>query len=272
MNDHPETGYAFDRETEIVPAGEGRWNAHVVSSYNIGGNPNGGYLASIGMRALQTLGPHGDPLTVTVHFLRPGTGDADAQVEAQLIRTGRSITTGRASLVQGGKQRIEMLAGLGDLSASSAIDHALDVPPPPDMPGPDECEPRSGAEQGVDLPVLDRLETRIHPGQVKGGQAGKATVSGWIRFADGREPDALAALLMADAFPPPVFGLLGVIGWVPTIELTVHIRRRPAPGWILGQFETSDLHDGRMVENGKLWDSQGHLVAQSRQLSMLLSE
>ena len=263
--------FAFDSETAVAPAGGGVWAAHVLDSYNIGGNPNGGYLSAIAMRALQTLGPHTDPLTVTAHFLRPGTSGADARVEAELIRTGRTITTARASLHQEGKQRIEMLAGLGDLSAPSAVDQALDVAPPSNMPGPDECVARSGAEQGVDLPLLDRLETRIHPDQVKGAQAGRATVSGWIRFADGRAPDSLAAVLMADAFPPPIFGLLGVIGWVPTIELTVHVRRRPEPGWMLGQFETSDLRDGRMVENGKLWDAEGNLVAQSRQLSLLLN-
>ena len=94
-------------------------------------------------------------------------------------------------------------------------------------------------------------------------------MSGWIRFRDGRAPDTLAALLFADAFPPSVFGLLGMVGWVPTVELTVHVRRRPAPGWMLGQFRTHDLSDGRMIEDGALWDSQGQLVVQSRQLGLV---
>ena len=92
---------------------------------------------------------------------------------------------------------------------------------------------------------------------------------GWIGFTDGRAPDALACVLMADAFPPAVFGLLGMVGWVPTIELTVHLRRRPAPGWLLGRFESRDLSDGRMIEDGALWDSSGQLVVQSRQLALV---
>jgi acyl-CoA thioesterase len=56
---------------------------------------------------------------------------------------------------------------------------------------------------------------------------------------------------------------------VPTIELTVHVRRRPAPGWMLGQFRTLDLIDGRLIEDGVLWDSAGNLVAQSRQLALV---
>ncbi|MFN5883661.1 MAG: thioesterase family protein, partial [Burkholderiales bacterium] len=70
-------------------------------------------------------------------------------------------------------------------------------------------------------------------------------------------------------FPPSVFGLLGAVGWVPTVELTVHVRRRPAPGWMLGQFRTLDLSDGRMIEDGWVWDSQGQLVVQSRQLALV---
>ena len=39
---------------------------------------------------------------------------------------------------------------------------------------------------------------------------------------------------------------------------------------MLGRFVTEDLYDGRMVEDGWLWDSAGTLVARSRQLAMLL--
>jgi acyl-CoA thioesterase len=52
----------------------------------------------------------------------------------------------------------------------------------------------------------------------------------------------------------------------------VNVRRRPAPGWIQAQFQTRDMADGRMIEDGLLWDSQGHLIAQSRQLALLLKK
>jgi acyl-CoA thioesterase len=56
---------------------------------------------------------------------------------------------------------------------------------------------------------------------------------------------------------------------VPTVALTVQVRRRPAPGWMLGRFWSQDLRDGRVIEDGALWDAQGHLVAQSRQLALV---
>ncbi len=261
---------AFDADTAVRPTGEGRWAARLDEAWNIGENPNGGYLVAIVLRALRSLGPHPDPLSVTTHFLRPGTSGADAEVEGEVVRAGRSLTTVRGRLCQDGRQRLEVLAAFGDLDAAAPVDADLTVPAPP-MPPPGECLTRSGDEQGVELPILQRLETLIHPEQALGGQAGRAEISGWIRLADGQPPDPLTAVLCCDAFPPSLFGLLGVIGWVPTIELTVHVRRRPSPGWLLGRFTTSDVRGGLMVEDGALWDEGGRLVARSRQLGLLLA-
>ena len=104
------------------------------------------------------------------------------------------------------------------------------------------------------------------------GSTNVAKVAGWIRFLDGREPDTGSLPLFTDTFPPSTFSLLGVVGWVPTIELTVHVRCRPAPGWIQAEFSTEDLQQGRMIESGRLWDSTGQLVAQSRQIGLVMQQ
>lgn len=258
---------AFDLETRLEPEADGRYRGVVHPAWNIGQNPNGGYLLSLAMAALREAAPaHADPLSVTVHYQRPGLPGQPCTVDTRILRTGRSLTTAAATLSQEGGARLEVLAALGDLHADAS--HRLTVPMP-EVPPPEACVGRSGGEQGVDLPILDRLDIRLHPDEARAGAAGRAQVTGWIRFHDGREPDALATLLFVDAFPPSVFGLLGMVGWVPTIELTVHVRRRPAPGWMLGRFRTHDMVDGRIIEDGWLWDANGELVAQSRQLALV---
>lgn len=259
----------FDDDIRVSPAGEGRWAGRVDPGYNIGSNPNGGYLLAIAVAAMRAATPaHPDPLSVTAHYLRPGLPDADCIADVEVPRAGRSLSAVRATLAQRDGPRLELLAAMGELGESA--DATLE-PPPPAMPSPDDCVPRSPGEQGVALPILDRLDVRLHPEEARAGSAGRAQVTGWIRFRDGREPDPLAALLFADAFPPAVFGLLGTVGWVPTVELTVQLRRRPAPGWMLAQFRTVDLVDARLIEDGLLWDARGRLVAQSRQLALLRS-
>lgn len=261
-------GYAFDNETAVRRVETDLWTAHVSDQWSIGANPNGGYLAAIVLRAMQQLGPHSSPISVTSHFLRPGTGNAQALVRTELLRSGRSVTTARGTLEQGGKSRVEVIAAFGHLSASPEGDE-IDIACPEIAP-PEECVPRDGAKQGVELPLMNRIEMLLPPGTEVGG-SGRAESIGWIRLSDGREPDPLVAMLFTDAFPPSIFGKLGLVGWVPTIEMTIHIRRRPAPGWMLGQFRTTDLSDKRLVEDGLLWDSEGRLVAQIRQIGMLLT-
>ena len=72
-------------------------------------------------------------------------------------------------------------------------------------------------------------------------------------------------------FRRPFSPRLGPIGWVPTLELTVHVRRRPAPGWLACQVWTDDVHNGKLIESVRLWDSTGQLVAQGRQLGYLIT-
>ncbi len=264
-------GYRFDDETATSALGHGRWGADLSDRWNIGEYPNGGYLLATALRAVSQVSPHPDPVSVTAHFLRPGTGGAPADITASVLRTGRSLTTARAGLDQDGTGRLEVLTAFGDLGTSSGDGHEI-TEPPPDIPPPEACREREGLEQGVELHIQSRLETRIPGPMSTAGEAGIAEMAGWIRFSDGRQPDSLAAVLFADAFPPSIFGLLGRVGWVPTVELTVHVRRRPAEGWVCGRFVTDDLLDGRMIETGTLWDSTGTLFARSRQLAMLLPE
>ena len=270
----------FDDDTQVsalgpLPARAGESTAfagQVQPAWNIGANPNGGYLLALAARALQQCVPQQpDPLSITVHYLRPGLAGQPCRIETELLRSGRTASTLRATLVQDGSARLEVLAAMGDLGEPAAAPPPQITRPMPDMPSPEACRMRSAPAQGVTLPILDRLDIRLHPDEAAPGAAGAARVSGWIRCTDQRPPDALACLLMADAFPPAVFGLLGMVGWVPTLELTVHLRRRPVPGWLLGQFWSHDLSDGRVIEDGALWDASGQLVLQSRQLALVRS-
>ena len=91
--------------------------------------------------------------------------------------------------------------------------------------------------------------------------------SSGCRFRDGREPDPLALAALVDAAAPAVLDL-GVRGSA-TLELTVHVRRRPAPGWLACRSTTRHVIGGYHEEDFEIWDSEGRLVAQSRQFALL---
>lgn len=43
----------------------------------------------------------------------------------------------------------------------------------------------------------------------------------------------------------------------------------PAPGWLAWVFTTRFVTDGVIEEDGEIWDWEGHLVAQGRQLALV---
>lgn len=223
--------------------------------------PNGGYALAIAIAGMQREATsHADPLTVTAHYLRP-TEPGPATVHTDVLKVGRSYTTISARLVQADKQRLQVLGTFGALSDEPAL-HARGAPPDID----DSARPTPD----IGHSIIQRFDTEITADSVawSRGQRGPGLLHGRVRFRDGRPPDVPSLPLFADALVPPVFNVIGP-GWVPTIELTVHIRARPVPGWLTCQFQTRFIASGLLEEDGELWDADGNLVAMSRQLAAL---
>ena len=59
---------------------------------------------------------------------------------------------------------------------------------------------------------------------------------------------------------------------MPTLDLTVHLRAPlPRPSdWVLGSFWTRRVRDGFFEEDGELFSRDGELLAQSRQLAIMV--
>ena len=97
--------------------------------------------------------------------------------------------------------------------------------------------------------------------------SGRPASEFWMRFADGREADLLSLPLLVDSTAPSV---LELGAGSTTIQLTVHLRAHPAPGWLACRATTRFVSNGYHEEDFEVWDSAGTLVAQSRQLALIL--
>jgi acyl-CoA thioesterase len=263
--------FEFDVDTAITgdPTVPGRFLGAMTSRWNIGDKPNGGYVLAIAARAMANALPdHPHPFTLTAHYLRPSE-PGPFVVDVDVVRTGRKLATATASLTQAGKEKIRVLATYGNHADS--VGATVTAASPPELPNQSECVARVLAERDVMSEIAHRTELLLHPdtGWIKGKPSGIARISGWTRFADGREPDVLSLPFFADGFPPAVFEVMEGNIWVPTIELTVHVRSVPSPGWLRVVMQTRFLQDGYFEEDGEMWDSAGILVAQSRQLGMI---
>ena len=77
-------------------------------------------------------------------------------------------------------------------------------------------------------------------------------------------------LLIADSVPRAIFARIGPVGWIPTMEMTVHPRQKPAKGWMKFRFFTRFVTNDFLEDDGELWDSEGKLVAICRQTGKLM--
>jgi acyl-coenzyme A thioesterase PaaI-like protein len=266
-------GSEFDRDTAVTRRAEGVYDTDLSADWTIFNAVNGGYLLAVLGRALSDALPHPDPFTVSAHYLtasRPGP----AVVRTETVRTGRTLSTGQASLLQyddeGNEiERIRVLASYGDLGALP--DDVRTSAVPPAIPPPDQCFGPEDAPAPVPggSAIAERLMIKVDPatlGWALGQPSGKGEMRAWFGLKDGRDADPLSLLLAVDALPPTAFEI-GLSGWVPTVELTVHVRCRPAPGPLRVSVTTRNLAGGFLEEDAEVWDSADRLVAQSRQLA-----
>lgn len=252
----------FEQDTQFVSAGEHRHAFTLSDRWNVGPIPNGGYLIAAAAKAMGREVAHTDPLTITGHYLRPAAAGA-AEFLVTPIKQGATFDNAQAMLVQDGKERCRFLAAFGTLDRIGGPSWRREEPPA--MPPPEQCVKLEGP-----LPINRCYQSWFTPESaqwMQGKSGGEAEFLVWIAHADLRAPDLSSLLLFADALPPPVVNRDGLRAWIPTVELTVHLRAKPAPGLVRCRFRTRYMTRGLMEADGELWDAQGELVALSRQLA-----
>jgi len=259
--------FAFDADTRVMASSvrdefaaelTGRWNG-------TNGAVNGGYMLAICLRALGLRMQFPDPIVISGFFLRPGTA-GPAVIGTTLTRSGRTTAFGEAVLSQDGKDVARAAAAFAALGG--AAEPAFVAGAPPDLPAPEECVGVPVGSFGL-ATIAERVEFRSAslPGWFRGEPTGRPASEFWMRFADGREADLYALPLLVDSTAPSVLEL-GMTST--TVQLTVHLRAHPAPGWLACRAAARFVSGGYHEEDFEVWDSAGRLVAQSRQLAMIL--
>ena len=251
----------FEIDTAVQRLTDNIYRGEVVAGWRVGQVPNGGYMMAIAGRALSQALPHPDPLTVNAFFLAPcAVGPVECRID--VLRQGGSTSFAEVGMYQDGELKVKLTAAYTDLDRLSGEDWT-DVEPP-DCPPWDECEP--SPQKGLEF--RERAVLRLATGRevfTERRADGSGEFVGRVTHGDGGDADPISLLMFADSMPPPIFNVLGPVGWVPTVELTVQVRARPAPGPLLARVKAGSLTRGVVEEDGEFWDSRGQLVAICRQ-------
>jgi acyl-CoA thioesterase len=265
----------FDADT--TPADDG--SVELAERWNVGRNQNGGVLLATVARAMAATAGHPDPFAVTGHFLGAATNGA-ATVRSALAKPGRTYATATGELWQDERERVRAIGAFGDLAVRAADGASPIDAPAPDLPAPDACDDLFDlltahvGERSLTR-SLRNFEIRVPSGDGWGPAASSGEPSpslrGWIRFRDEDTVSSLMLVALADGFPPSILGHTE-IGWLPTIELTVHVVGTPPADepWLRAELRTRSSVGGLLDEDGELWSADGNLVARFRQLALLL--
>ncbi|SDI87898.1 Acyl-CoA thioesterase [Frankineae bacterium MT45] len=256
----------FATDTAVNLLEPGRYGATITDRWCLPmGNVNGGYLLGVANRALEAALPFSDPVATSATYLRQAR-PGPAEVHVEVVRSGRRLAVGEARVITGGKEVLRVVATFADLTAGAEA-RSVQQLDAPRLPPPMECE-RLHTDKVPTLTLAQRLEFRYPalPGWVGGAPTNDASHEFWMRFADGSDADTIALPTLVDAATPPAFEI-GV--WQSTtVELTTYVRAIPAAGWLSARASTRYLAGGFHEEDFEIWDSEGILVAQSRQLML----
>jgi acyl-CoA thioesterase len=273
----PEPG-AFDRDTAVTreqrSAGGSVFAADVSPNWRAGRGPHGGYLAAMLLRALiETVDdPARAPRSLTIHYARaPEPGPVS--IHTAIERAGRSLSTLSARMEQNGRLIALVLA---------AFSVPWNAPEISDLEIPDVAPPDSDRETGrlreLGAPPFTRhlvFQPRIGTVPFAGSPL-PMEVGGWLGLGEEHPIEPLLLAFFSDALFPAVFVRLSERAVSPTIDLTVHFRA-PMPAaergpheLCLARFRSGFVHEGFFEEDGTIWAADGTVLAQSRQLALLM--
>lgn len=259
---------ALQIDTAISRDGE-RLTAVLDKAWNIWG-PNGGYVASIALRAAGMAAPEGHrPATISVQYLSVAQF-APVECSVTPVKTGRNAWLLNVTLVQDGKTFLQAQVWTTSKQDGPQVTEAT----MPDVPHPDslktlsehlgpEAEPITGFWKNIDFkPLVFTPWDQPQP-------VGPAVLREWYSFV-GYEPgdaflDACRSLILIDTLLWPTHhrGLAERPNYVaPSLDVTVWFHQSAIDAdWLLTDAQADIATAGLIHGRGRIWTADGRLVA-----------
>jgi acyl-CoA thioesterase II len=255
-----------------VAGGDGRYTARMSRDWEIWG-PNGGYVASIALRAAGAHSRFDRPASFVGHFLGVADFDHDVDLEVTTLREAKRAESIRVSMTQHGNPIFDaMVWAVGDVSG---VEHdVLEMPDVPDPEGLQTVRERMAAV-GVTEPMfrfwnnfderptswLDDWENR---------KPAPPVAEGWYRyvprstFEDDPWLDACRTVILLDTMGWPAVCRFHTHPEfiAPSIDLSIGFHRQvPDEPWLFVQANSPSASGGIVGCESRLWARGGTLLA-----------
>src|SRR5262245_49601661 len=267
-------------DTRVEAVDEGRYRAKLSPDWAIWG-PNGGYVASVALRAAGAAMGRARPASIVAHFLGVAAFD-EVDLDVAILRASRFATSARVSLSQDGKPILEALVwGLdpGGAALEHDVDSPPDVPRPEDLPTREERLASIPADAPAPPPFPFWTNFDEHPPAWRetwpptGPE--EPVARSWLRYrptARFEDPwaDACRLLIPIDTFGLPAASqahawLNPAPAIAVTVDLNVGFHRQSEDEWLLVEAVSPLATEGLASATGRVWDRDGRLLASGGQ-------
>jgi acyl-CoA thioesterase-2 len=255
----------LERDTRVYGRA-GRYSAFVSPAWEIWG-PNGGYMASLALRAAIAESHIKRPASIYCQFLRPARFDwLDAEVT--VVQRGRRSESIRVSLTQEGKPVLEGLVRTA--FPADGLEHQMDGPKvraPEGLPCVedllDASAPRFAFWKNIESGVLDPARFD------KGPKPSEPRWLEWYRFRpkaiyDDPLVDAMRTLILVDTLGWPAAWLAHPSTTIrgPNLDLAAFFHASAQDSeWLLCEQESPIAHDGLAGARARIFGRDGRLLA-----------
>jgi acyl-CoA thioesterase len=188
-------------------------------------------------------------------------------VDVEVTRAGRSLVFTTVRMHQGERLLAQSMIALGHGRSELEFQDLR----PPQMRLPEEIAPVE-IPVGLRPPIAERFDYR-QPVPAELGSLDRSDLWCWLRLVEPRPVDDAVLALMTDALAPAMFFRKVPMHVYPTIDLTVHLRNPPPVGyddWCLAHVATRTAASGFIEEDCDVYDRSGTLLAQGRQLALMV--
>jgi acyl-CoA thioesterase len=255
-----------------VTVHDGHYRARLSEDWAIWG-PNGGYIASVALRAAGAHTEFARPASIVGHYLGVAAFD-DVDIDVVTLRAAKRAESMRVSISQNGQAVFEALVwSVGDVDGL-----AHDITEMPDVPDPETLRSAGDlmAEHGL-APMYkfwDNLEERVtfwYPTEEewRNRPSGAPEYGRWFRYRpratfDDPWVDACRSLILLDTlvWPATCNHHIDPAYLAPSIDISAAFHRfRPDEEWLYGYAASPSAGGGLVGGEARVWARDGTLLA-----------
>jgi acyl-CoA thioesterase-2 len=228
----------------------------------------GGCALGAAIAAMQ--GVTGRPVFwATAQYLSYARPPSMLDVDVTIAAEGRHITQARATGHVADTEIVTVNAALGSRELAAGGSWVV----PPDVPGPDDCEPRSLRHPGTES-IMNRLEVRLARAraweEIDGSPMPEGRSVLWARMPDLLDTSSGAALaILGDYVPFGISQALGVLGGGNSLDNTLRVYQLVPTEWVLLDIRIQAVARGFGHGVVHQWAQDGTLLATASQSTIV---